>query len=47
MKKINTQMKKKANLKKSEFKNKKQKTKQSPRRFEPGENGIGGNHLKQ
>ena len=40
-------MKKKQIKKKSEFKKKKQKTKQSPRRFEPGENGIGGNRLKQ
>ena len=39
-------MKKKQIKKKSEFK-KKQKTKQSPRRFEPGENGIGDNRLKQ
>ena len=36
-----------ANEKKKRIKKTKQKTKQSPWRFEPGENGIGGNRLKQ
>ena len=37
---------KKQMKKKSEFK-KNKKTKQSPRRFKPGENGIGGSRLIQ
>ena len=32
---------------KSELKKKKKKKKPSPRRFEPGDNGIGDNRLKQ
>ena len=45
-------MKKKSKLKKSKLKKKselkkKQKAKQSPQRFEPGENGIGDSRLIQ
>ena len=40
-------MKKKANKKKKRIKKKEKKTIKSLRRFEPGENGIGCNRLKQ
>ena len=46
MKKKKANEKQKANEKKSELK-KTKKTKQSPRRFKPGENGIGGSRLIQ